>query len=139
MSDLIADAQEARAHAYAPYSGYRVGAAIQTRSGRVFVGANVENVSYGATLCAEQAAVAAMVTAGEREIAEVAVATRDGGTPCGICRQMLAEFAPNPQSIAVHCGDESGHVRVFSLSELLPEAFRAKLNRTDRPNEEVLP
>lgn len=139
MTELVQAAESARANAYAPYSGYRVGAAIRSTDGRTFVGANVENVSYGATLCAEQAAVAAMITAGARSIAEVAVSTRDGGTPCGICRQMLAEFTEQPSQVSVHCAGETGTVRVFSLADLLPEAFRAKLVRTDHADEEVLP
>ena len=123
--DLLALAELAKAvreHAYAPYSRYHVGAALRTPSGRVFVGANVENATYGATLCAERAAVAGMVAAGERRIAAIAVATADDppGLPCGICRQTLAEFgSPELVVLAVSATGE----RRRTLAELLPEPF----------------
>src|SRR5580704_7351856 len=92
MSELIEAARRVRAHAHAPYSKYRVGAAIATRSGRVFVGCNVENASYGATLCAERNAIAQMVAAGQKDPIACAVVTAGPrpGSPCGICRQVLA-------------------------------------------------
>jgi cytidine deaminase len=117
---LIAAASQARQNAYAPYSGFSVGAALRTRSGRVFGGCNVENASYGLTICAERIAVAKAISEGEREFEAIAVVSRGGITPCGACRQVLAEFNPN---LRVIVGDLEGNHREFCLSELLPEAF----------------
>jgi cytidine deaminase len=136
--DLIAAAIEARSHAYAPYSGFRVGAAILTRGGAVYTGCNVENASYGATLCAERAAVAAMVAAGDTHpvACAVVVGTTDGkgepASPCGICRQVLAEFALQDRGdlkLLLASVDDSGRVvkrKAAHLSSLLPQAFRFK-------------
>jgi cytidine deaminase len=112
---------EARANAYAPYSGFTVGAAVQTRSGAVFTGCNVENASYGATMCAERAAMAAAVAAGERELAALAIASgaKRPTPPCGICRQCLAELAPD---LAIRSYTGSAHAE-YDLSSLLPDAF----------------
>ena len=122
LARLVEVARLARERAYAPYSGFRVGAAIETPSGAVYSGANVENASYGATICAERAAVGSMVAAGEREIARVAVYA-EGPTismPCGICRQVLGELGAGATVIAA---GQSG-ARTLSLAELLPEPFR---------------
>lgn len=122
LARLVEVARQARERAYAPYSGFRVGAAIETPSGSVYSGANIENASYGATICAERAAVGNMVAAGERAIARVAVYT-EGPTlsmPCGICRQVLGEFGPSATVIAA---GPSG-ARTLALSELMPEPFR---------------
>lgn len=126
---LIEAARAARAHAYAPYSRYAVGAAIECASGTVFAGCNVENASYGATLCAERNAVAQMVAAGESD--PVACAIVAGGTspvsPCGICRQVLFEFADDMPIVLV-AADASpptpGNRRETTLAALLPLAFR---------------
>jgi cytidine deaminase len=118
---LLEAARRVREHAYAPYSGFRVGAAVETEAGSVHVGANVENASYGATVCAERAAVAAMIAAGERRIERVAVYT-EGPTlamPCGMCRQVLSEFGLNASVIV---GGPSGS-RTTTLAALLPEPF----------------
>ncbi len=125
---LLAAAVEARANAYAPYSSYRVGAALITSSGRVYAGANVENASFGATLCAERAAIAAMVAAGDRSPVACLVATAGPrpGTPCGICRQVLAEFSRDMPILLRAVDDRSGQVvarRNTRLGALLPDAF----------------
>ena len=120
---LIEDAAKVRERAYAPYSGFKVGAAIRSRSGQVFVGCNVENVAYPEGTCAEAGAIAAMVAAGEGEIAEVAVIADSPApvTPCGGCRQKLAEFggAMVPVTMATVAGVE----KTVTLAELLPLAF----------------
>jgi len=128
--ELIRRAREAREHAYAPYSGYRVGAAIRSADGRVWTGSNVENVSFGATLCAERIAIGAMISGGERVVKELALATQDGGTPCGICLQVLSEFAEEDTEIVLD-GGAGGPVAV-SLAGLFPQAFRsAQVRRTE--------
>lgn len=120
---LLEDAAKVRENAHAPYSGFKVGAAIRSRSGRVFVGCNVENVAYPEGTCAEAGAIAAMVAAGEGEIAEVAVIADcpEPVTPCGGCRQKLAEFggADVPVTMATVAGVE----KTVTLAELLPLAF----------------
>ena len=120
---LIEAARKAKANAYAPYSNFPVGAAIRTESGRVYTGANVENSALPLTRCAEQIAVGAMVTAGERKIAEVVVYTEASppAAPCGACRQVLAEFA-DPETPVI-CVNDRGEERRYTLGELLPEAF----------------
>lgn len=123
--ELVLAAKEAQRKAYAPYSGYRVGAAVLDEGGQIHAGCNVENVSFGLCLCAERSAVAQMVTAGGKQVRAVAVVTKDGGTPCGMCRQVLAEFVPAGGDIEVHCINESGERRTHSLRTLLPEAFQS--------------
>lgn len=125
MKELVDTARSVRGRAYCPYSGYAVGAAVLDESGRIWPGCNVENVSYGVTLCAERAALAAMVAGGGKKVRAVAVATQDGGTPCGMCRQALAEFAA-AAPVAVYCVAEDGSVRELVLSDLLPDAFRSE-------------
>jgi cytidine deaminase len=118
---LIDLANEARRRAYAPYSNYPVGAALRTSSGRIFTGVNVENVAYPATMCAERVAVFKAVSEGEREFEVLAVVTPDGGSPCGGCRQVLAEFGL--QTIVL-IADGNGHLlKETSVAELLPGAF----------------
>lgn len=120
---LIEAAREARDRAYVPYSRFAVGAAVLTRSGRIFSGCNIENASYGLTVCAERVAALGAVVAGEREHVAVAViADVPGGFPypCGACRQVLAEFGPNMTVIVANI---AGEQRTHSLRELLPEAF----------------
>ena len=118
--DLIAKAMEARRKAYAPYSHFAVGAALLTKSGRVYTACNVENASYGLSICAERAAVFKAVSEGERDFEAIAVVTVNGVTPCGACRQVLIEFG---EDIQVIVAGEGGEYRVFTLQELLPEAF----------------
>ena len=117
---LVALARQARQNAYAPYSGFEVGAALQTSSGQVFTGCNVENASYGLTICAERVAVAKAISEGENDIEVIAVVSRGGVTPCGACRQALAEFNSD---LRIILADLEGNSREFRLSELLPEAF----------------
>ena len=121
-SKLIDQATAVRAHAHAPYSQFDVGAAVLTCSGEVFTGCNVENASYGLTICAERAAVCAAVAAGHKEIAAVAVATSGGHSPCGACRQVLSEFGGAMEVILVDV-DDVAKVRRTSLDKLLPEQF----------------
>jgi len=120
---LIAKAMEARKKAYAPYSHFAVGAALLAKSGRVYTGCNVENASYGLSICAERTAVFKAVSEGEREFEALAVVTDKGVTPCGACRQVLMEFGDDIQVIVA---DVTGRYRVFGLQELLPEAFNSK-------------
>jgi cytidine deaminase len=118
--ELIQTAQTARRNAYAPYSKYQVGAALLTQSGQVFTGCNVENAVYPLVTCAERTAVVKAISEGQREFVAIAVATRNGGSPCGACRQVLREFAPHIRILLV---DEAGRVREFTLDQLLPESF----------------
>jgi cytidine deaminase len=118
--NLIAKAMEAREKAHAPYSHFTVGAALLAKSGRVYTGCNVENASYGLSICAERAAVFKAVSEGERDFEAIAVVTEKGVTPCGACRQVLMEFG---EDIQVIVADEAGGYQVFGLPELLPEAF----------------
>jgi len=124
--ELINAARAAAQNAYAPYSKYQVGAAIKTNQSTIFSGSNVENISYGATICAERAAVCSMVTAGESVIHSVAVSTKDGGTPCGICLQVLFEFSPRPDETQILLVT-SDSVREVFLSELAPAMFSSSL------------
>ena len=118
---LIAAATEAQRNAYAPYSKYPVGAAVETSDGRVFAGCNVENASSGLTICAERVAVGAAVSAGARDIKSVVVVTNSDppAAPCGACRQVLAEFGSEIAILAVG----SGGSREWKISELLPDSF----------------
>lgn len=132
LDALVQRAKEVRLHAHAPYSKYFVGAAIATRSGRVFEGCNVENASYGATICAERGAIMQMVAAGEREPIACAVVTEDGGSPCGICRQVLSEFATEMPIALIGVGSDGESGRVVDLQELLPHAFELRPKKTTR-------
>ena len=123
LAPMLDLARGALANAHAPYSRFRVGACLRTASGRLHAGANVENASYGLTLCAESAAIAAMVTAGDREIVEVVILTEGAELcpPCGRCRQQLAEFA-SAQARVHLCGPDGVRLST-TLGELLPLAF----------------
>lgn len=122
-ADLFDAAREAMRNAYAPYSKFPVGAAILSDSGRIFAGANMENASYPEGWCAETSALAHMVMAGERRIAEVAVVAEKMPliTPCGGCRQRLREFG-SPDTL-IHLCDTNGMVETVTLADLLPKAF----------------
>lgn len=119
--ELYRMAADVKNNAYAPYSGFRVGAALLAQSGKVYTGVNVENASFGATLCAERGAVAKAVSEGERKFRALAVASSAGeAMPCGICRQVLMEFEPE---LRVITGKDEEHLESYSLQELLPGAF----------------
>jgi cytidine deaminase len=118
---LIAAAIEAGKRAYAPYSHYHVGAALRSTDGSIFSGCNIENASYPVTICAERVALVKAVSEGVRDFDAIAVVTRNGGSPCGMCRQMLFEFAPHLRVLIV---DADGQVRHdVRLSDLLPDGF----------------
>lgn len=121
--DLIQAAAEVRTRAYAPYSMFRVGAALRTAEGEVFTGCNVENRSFGLALCAERAALATMVAAGQREPEALVVVTgiTPPAAPCGLCREALSEFAGDLPILLVN---EQGTRREVRLADLLPDRFR---------------
>lgn len=118
---LIQIAQDVREHAYTPYSQYRVGAALHSTDGRIFSGCNVENAAYPTGICAERVALVKAVSEGARDFDALVVVTDNGGTPCGVCRQMLYEFAPD---LPVTCLNSEGEVVLeTTLRELLPHGF----------------
>jgi cytidine deaminase len=120
-NDLARRALDARANSYAPYSKYAVGAALLTDTGRIFTGVNVENAAFPTSMCAERSAVFSAVSAGERKFSAIAVATDNAGSPCGSCRQVLAEFNVGMPVILV---DAAGEIQLeTSVSQLLPHAF----------------
>lgn len=121
MRRLVAQAAQARSWAYAPYSHYPVGAALLTASGKIYDGVNVENAAFPVTMCAERVAVFKAVSEGEHDFVAIAVVTSNAGTPCGSCRQVLAEFGLDT---AVIIADENGVVRqTTTVAGLLPGAF----------------
>jgi cytidine deaminase len=125
---LIEMAIEARKSAYAPYSGYRVGAALLTKSGKVYLGCNIENASYTPTVCGERVAVFKAVSEGEKEFEAIAVCggnkeeIEGGFPPCGVCRQVLREFC-NPDEFKVYLIEKGGAYKTVTLAELLPYGF----------------
>jgi len=123
LDDMIALATETRARAHAPYSGFKVGACLKSAGGRLFAGCNVENVAYPQGQCAEAGAIGALVAAGETEVTEVVIVAEGERlcTPCGGCRQRLAEFA-GPETPVHVCGPE-GLRASFTLGELMPHSF----------------
>ncbi|MDE2363807.1 MAG: cytidine deaminase [Hyphomicrobiales bacterium] len=122
-AELLAAARAARAHAYAPYSGFAVGAAVRAESGRIYAACNVENAAYPVGTCAEAGAIAAMVAAGERRVVEALVVAESPQpvTPCGACRQRLREFADD--ATPVHIAGRAGVVVTLTLATLLPHSF----------------
>lgn len=126
---LIAEATRVRANAHAPYSKFAVGAALECADGTVFTGCNVENLSFGLTMCAERVAIGAAVAAGQRDFRRIAVVadTDTPVSPCGACRQVLAEFNPE---LEIQLATTDGESAVFTLDELLPRALTGILDRT---------
>lgn len=118
---LIDLANEARRRAYAPYSKYHVGAALRTKSGHIFTGCNIENAAYPHTMCAERVAIFKAVSEGEKEFEVIAVATSNGGTPCGGCRQVMAEFGLD--TVVLIADGEGRLVQETTVAALLPGAF----------------
>lgn len=119
--NLIDKAFEAQQCAYAPYSNYHVGAALLTKNGQIISGCNVENASYGLTNCAERSAIFSAVSQGKKEFVAMAVITKDGGSPCGGCRQVLNEF--NPDMLIIMCDNTKKITQETTLTHLLPTAF----------------
>ena len=117
---LIAAARSARQQAYAPYSNYCVGAALLTMNGDIIGGCNVENASYGGSICAERVALTAAVAQGKRHFRAIAVVTADGASPCGLCRQVMYELGPQ---MDVYIADDDGNFRTTTMQALLPDAF----------------
>ena len=123
FDDLIQNALNGRLQAYAPYSKFAVGAAVQCKSGAVFAGSNIENISYGLTICAERIATGSAIAAGEREFLAIALVadTIEPIVPCGACRQFLAEFSPD---LIIVSATVAGDRKIENLSHLLPEPAR---------------
>jgi cytidine deaminase len=121
IHELIELAARARLNAYAPYSRFKVGAALLARSGRIYTGCNVENASYSLTICAERAALFRAVSEGEREFTAIVIVTDRGVSPCGACRQVLREFG---RDLRVIVADTQEHQREYTLGELLPDDFK---------------
>lgn len=120
--ELYRTAQQVVQYAYAPYSRFKVGAALLTKTGEVFTGVNVENASFGATICAERTAFVKAVSEGFREFDAIAVVSSDGEAyPCGICRQFMFEFGDD---LKVITGEDEDHLHIREIKELLPEGFR---------------
>ena len=124
--ELVNQAIEAREKAHAPYSKFKVGAAILTKDGTIFPGCNIENASYGATICAERTAVANMVSSGHTDPVAIAICYNETefALPCGICRQVLSEFADPNEDFVVLMAKLDGTYRETTLSNLLPGAFK---------------
>ena len=123
MQELLHKAREAKKRSYSPYSGFSVGAALLTESGRVYLGANVENASYTPTCCAERVAIFSAVAEGERRFSAIAVAGDSAPCmPCGVCRQVMCEFCGD--GLAVIYEGEGGEAMCLTLGELLPHSFR---------------
>ena len=130
--ELYEKAKEARKNAYAPYSGFKVGAALLTKDGRVFTGVNIENSSYGGTICAERIAFGKAISEGAGEFEAIAVSAGDDqALPCGICRQFMAEFS---KEIRIITQTSDGSLEAMTLDQLLPHAFA--LEKTDNGGRE---
>lgn len=127
ISELIKEAYEAKKHSYAPYSQFHVGAALLTKDGRIYRGCNIENAAYSPTNCAERTAFFKAVSEGEREFSAIAIAgeKEEYLAPCGVCRQVMAEFC-DPGQFQIILAKSKDDYKVYALQELLPECFSAK-------------
>ncbi len=117
---LLKVAIEAREKSYSPYSHYKVGAALLTSHGKIYTGCNIENAAYTPSNCAERTAIFKAISEGDQDFAAIAVVTINGGAPCGVCRQVIREFAPN---LTIIVGNIAGDYQVLSLPDLLPDSF----------------
>ncbi len=128
---LISVAEKARKNAYAPYSKFSVGAALLSRSGKIYTGANLENSSFDQTVCAERVALYKAVSAGEKKFKKIAIVAQGAKpvTPCGICRQTLFEFSPE---LEVVCANLKGKVKKYTLKQLLPHPFKYEKKKTKK-------
>jgi len=128
---LILEAKKARENSYAPYSNFKVGAALLAKSGKVYTGANLENSSFGQTVCAERLALYKAVSAGEKDFKKIAIVAPGAKpvTPCGICRQALFEFSPE---LEVVCANLRGKVKKYTLKQLLPHPFKYEKRKTKK-------
>jgi cytidine deaminase len=126
VRELIALAREALEKAYAPYSGYRVGAAVHTESDNAYLGSNIENASYGLTVCAERVAIWKAISAGDRGIETIVIVAEDDQMPrpCGACLQVMAEFAPKDKPLQIVTASPDGSYEVHSLADYLPMPFQ---------------
>lgn len=125
--ELFLKAKDALKNAYAPFSGFTVGAALLADSGKIYTGVNVENSSIGATICAERTAFVKAISEGDRRFNTIAVVSGQGGVlPCGICRQFMYEFGDNLRIIT---GDDEENLKVYDIKDLLPEGFRLEGER----------
>lgn len=122
IEKLVDAARQARSAAYAPYSRYSVGAAVLAGSGSVYTGCNIENAAYPSGLCAERVAIFKAVSAGERQVLGLAVVTSNAGSPCGACRQVLSEFAPD-DALIILAQARGNHRKKFTMAEILPDRF----------------
>ncbi len=123
-NELVYIALKSKKNAYVPYSGFKVGACVEMDDGTVYTGANVENSSFGATVCAERCAVFSAVSDGRRRIKRIAIASdsKSAVTPCGICRQVISEFSY--ENTVVLCASNDGEFEKYSIGELMPKAFK---------------
>ncbi len=121
IRSVIDNAKQAKQNAYAPYSNLKIGAALLTTSGKIFTGSNIENSSYGLSICAERVAVSKAVSGGERDFELIVIASDEFAYPCGACRQFLSEFSENLKIILVN---DRGEERDTSLQELFPYPFK---------------
>lgn len=120
---LIKKAQQAQDKAYAPYSNYKVGAAVLADNGIIYIGANIENAVYPLTTCAERVAITKAISEGAKKILAIAVATANSGTPCGSCRQIMREFGED--DLPIYIANPEGEFKTYTLHQLLPNSFSA--------------
>jgi cytidine deaminase len=122
LEKLVAKARDARKNAYAPYSHYKVGAAVLTQSGKTYTGCNIENAAYPSGLCAERVAIFKAASEGEREVVALVVVTANLGSPCGACRQVFSEFADD-EALVVLATAQGNRRKKFTMEQILPDRF----------------